>query len=558
MTLLPLSNPFCVVSARPPTTTFKVIPLRPSQRRQLGSSAHKHAQRISCHSRRVYLDMGSVSSTGTEVYTTPPSSPSPPPRSQPHPGLIHQFPTCLDLNFNDDDFSQPPKARGICCSVENVWYSKRHWPDDRQCAGLFRSAAETEAKLAPELKKIWNSNWSLRRRSPVSVPYACELRMAGSRHPTLPQITVRPTVWIRTTDEAIRNPDPWKRLKKVVRRLGLDSDQYADIYAEGGLSLAGDTLTVSKDYLLLDKGIRFESGEVLHVHVPAKATGSSACGLLCLTTIIKEDIILRQKLSRIGGLVNDQSCSKLGVTSGHALLQYFLELASSEAPMPQQDLIGIGGSGIHSSPFSGSDSDDDDESDEDLELVDNQEGWADSESTKKLGRVCLEGITQWIPVTPFDRINFIRQAEEDSSQGSIWKLDFSKRPIPADFALIAGLGDSEFGNFYESSFSTIIQHGDLEGRTLSSRARQKLPVEHSPKEDAHPPISRHTSYPTVGQNWVSGYVEDEALTARNVLILTDDEPPHIVASLLTARVPLVIDGAQFWTRKLSLEAPLCK
>ncbi|KAK7428430.1 hypothetical protein QQZ08_005049 [Neonectria magnoliae] len=374
--------------------------------------------------------------------------------------------------------------------------------------------------LVPVLEEMWNSVsiWSsFRKKALASTPFAIELRMAGTRSDDGEKITVRPSIWIRTTDEAIEASAPWKKLKRLVKKLGLDSPQYVSIYAEGGLRLADDGVAVSKEHLALDKGITFPGGEVLFTHVMVNPPRGSACGLLCLTTIIKENTILEQNLSRVGGLISHNS-SRRGVTSGHVMLQYFLRSGSDDNlfPVPGEKPSTEDPTGLHS------DLSDDEESDDDLELIKNNQSWnVGQHAAQVLGHVDLAGLTQWTSVTPSDTINFVAQAQQDSSQSSSWKIH-SSRPIPADFALISGIVDWEFDNYYLNP--------------LAQDSQQDL---------------------SIGEKkWVSGCNEDMSLETRDVLVLIGPESQLVVASLQATKISLIIGGATFWTRKLSLKAPL--
>lgn len=450
--------------------------------------------------------------TETEVCKTPA-----PQQCQPSPPAL-LLPT-LDLTFAEIDFAQPHKVRGICCSAKDVWYSNNHWPEDDQCARLFSRAHETQRMLAPGLEDVWNtvSIWtSFRKKSLASTPYAIELRMAGSRCNTQDRISVRPSVWIRTTDEAIEASAPWKELKRLVKRLGLHSPQYASIYAEGGLRLANDGVAVAKEHLPLDKGITFPGGETLYTHILAQPPRGSACGLLCLTTIIRDGKVLEQNLSRIGGLISFKS-SRQGVTSGHVMLQHFL------GPGSDDSLFAAPGETPGSDDLSGFYSDSSaDESDEDLELIENhQSSNVGQQARQLLGHVDLAGLTQWVSVTPSDTINFVAQAKKDSAPSSTWRVRLSPA-IAADFALISGITDWDHDNYYLNPPTQDVQHGVSLGE----------------------------------KKWVSGYNDDVSLKAGDVLILVGQESQHIAASLQTTRISLTVGAATFWTRKLGLKAPL--
>lgn len=158
----------------------------------------------------------------------------------------------------------------------------------------------------PELNRIWAtaSFWAwdpFGKTSVADASLTVELRMAGypKDENGVKTIALYPTIWLRTADKVVRASDPWKEIEAIVKRLRLDSPQNAKIYVEGGGGgrISDDSVSVAREYLTLDKGITFRSGETLYIHVLAKPEGSSACGLLCLITIIKDEAVLEQNIS---------------------------------------------------------------------------------------------------------------------------------------------------------------------------------------------------------------------------------------------------------------------
>ncbi|KAH7140860.1 S-adenosyl-L-methionine-dependent methyltransferase [Dactylonectria macrodidyma] len=203
------------------------------------------------------------------------------------------------------------------------------------------------------------------------------------------------------------------------------------------------------------------------------------------------------------------------------MLEYFLRSVSDdslfalpvEKPGKEDPTIGL-----HSGSSDG------EESDDDLELIDNNKSWnVGQHAAQALGHVDLAGLTQWTSVTPSDTINFVVQAQKDPTQNSSWRIHLS-RPISADFALISGIDDWEYDNYYLN------------------------PLAQEPQQD----ISLG------GKKWVSSYNDDISVKAGDVLILIGQESQHIVASLQTTKISLIISGATLWTRKLSLKAPLSR
>ncbi|KAF4972510.1 hypothetical protein FSARC_934 [Fusarium sarcochroum] len=332
--------------------------------------------------------------------------------------------------------------------------------------------------------------------------------MAGLRQSHQQRIVVRPSVWIRITDEAIHNKAPWKKLKKEVEGLGLNSPEHAAIYVEGGLRLAHDSVAVPRQRLNMGHGIEFPNGFTLHTHVAMNPFNSSACGLACLATIVLEDTVVYQQVSRIGGVIGRNSISKLEVTSGHVMLQHFLQ--GNEKPSGPN----LGTSpNITFGPDPASSIVDEEESDDDIELVENDHK-SDSRTQKPLGKFCPEEVEKWVTITPSGTINFINQA--DISSRTLKAVpSFSMPSIAADFALVSGMNHWQEGNSY------------------TSRGVKRM---------------------------VDDYSKDLALTTEEVrvlILLGVDEPPA-AGLLLPSKIALVIDGATFWTRKVSLGTPLSR
>uniref|UniRef100_A0A4E9E9Q9 Methyltransferase domain-containing protein n=1 Tax=Gibberella zeae TaxID=5518 RepID=A0A4E9E9Q9_GIBZA len=148
-------------------------------------------------------------------------------------------------------------------------------------------------------------------------------------------------------------------------------------------------------------------------------------------------------------------------------------------------------------------------------MVQNYE--SDHDPEKSLGYVDINGSTDWLSVTPSDTINFIIQLAKDKAQTSAWDIKTSQ-PISADFSLLSGMADWDCDNCY-----------------------------------VEPPSSDSV---TRVKKWVSGYNNDETLGAREVLILVNQESDSLVASLQSARIPLIIGSATIWTRKVCLQGPL--
>ncbi|EXM02787.1 hypothetical protein NOF04DRAFT_22373 [Fusarium oxysporum II5] len=455
------------------------------------------------------LRMTSTSSE-TELFTTPPTSPSQITTCQ-LPGRLLVQPCFLELEFDKSRFSLPTTARGICCSAKNVWYSNHHWPEQSQYKHLFEQASETWEKLAPEFNRIWNKIW---RRSLATTPWTVELRLAGVHLPNEQRIIIKPSIWIRSTDEAIRSSTVWKRLQKEVRKLGLDSVQYALTFAEGGLRSANGPASVPLERLSLTKGIELSHGASLHTHVTWWTVSMPyECGEVCLTTIVKDGRIVYQEVSRIGGVLVINASLAAGVTSGHTMLLYFLQNTDEVTPMDGNDLQSTPQS---SDSNSCSEDDDGKASSDECELVENDTNSPDPISD--LGYIGLEKVGSWVPVTLSGMINFIQQAEVPLSpeEPYLKLVSISTGPIPADFALVS-----------RQEFGVPLGHND-------------------------------NIYNFNGRKNVSNMCPDSWLAANEheILVLLGNGIEGSAGFLQPAKLPFSVGSTTIWTRKIRLTAPL--
>ncbi|KAM0344803.1 hypothetical protein ACHAPU_007179 [Fusarium lateritium] len=369
----------------------------------------------------------SSTSSETEIYTTPPSSPSGHSICFQKKAAVAS--TFIEIEFDEATLSQPRNALGICRSARDVWYSNRYWPEHREFTALFSKADETRNKFKPEFRKIWHSKG---KKFLSTMPFVFELRMAGIRDPTSRRILLQSSIWIRTTDEAIRDLGLWKKLQKEVRKLGLDAPQYAPIYAESGLMSADESVTVAKDKLRLEKGIEFPGNLTLHAHVSQQPGTDSPCGRIFLISIAEKGEIVHQSASRIGGLVLCDFIKKLAVTSGHVILNYFLERDQQSTVSWRQILTGYS-----DEAESTIDSDSESEDEDDIELIENDD--RDPVDIPIAGRWDPKDVSfVWLPVLPHGAVNFIDQVELQRSWFQQINATRSQLSIPADFALVPG------------------------------------------------------------------------------------------------------------------------
>ncbi|KAF5639414.1 uncharacterized protein FTJAE_4751 [Fusarium tjaetaba] len=449
-------------------------------------------------------------SSETDVFTTPQTSPSPIATCQ-LPSHVSVQPGFLDLEFDESRFSFPNKVRGICCSAKSVCYSNCHWPEQPEHKYLFDQASGTWEKLEPEFKRIWNKTW---KRSRTVVLCRAELRLAGVHHPNERRIIIRPSIWIMTTDKAIGNSTVWKRLQTKVRELGLNSDQYASIFAEGGTSLANGPASVPLERLSLARGIEFSRGATLHTHATWEtASIHYECGEICLTTIVKNGQIVYQEASRIGGLLVINASLSAGVTSGHTILLYFLQNPEEMGPTDEDDLQS---SSRGSDSESWSEDQDGPESNDECEIVENDINSRGPISD--LGYVDLEKVSRWVPITPSGMINFIQQAEVELLLETPYaKLtNLSTGPIPADFALV-------------------------------------------PREEFGAPLGQKDNiYYFNGRKSVSNISPDSQVSANGheILVLLGSGIEGSAGFLQPTRLPFSIGSTTIWAHKIHLTAPL--
>ncbi|RBR26138.1 uncharacterized protein FIESC28_01029 [Fusarium coffeatum] len=449
-------------------------------------------------------------SSETDIFTTPQTSPSPIATCQP-PSHLSVQPGFLDLDFDESRFSFPNKARGICCSAKSVCYSNRHWPEQPEHKYLFDQASGTWEKLEPEFKRIWNKTW---KRSRTVAIWRAELRLAGAHHPNERRIILRPSIWIMTTDKAIGNSTVWKKLQAKVGELGLNSNQYASIFAEGGTSLANGPASVPLERLNLARGIEFSRGVTLYTHATwGTASKPYECGEICLTTIVKNGRIVYQEVSRIGGLLVINASLLVGVTSGHTILLYFLQNPEEMAPMDEDDLQS---SSRGSDPESCSEDQDGQESNDECEIVENDINSRGPISD--LGYVDLGKVNHWVPITPSGTINFIQQAEVELLVETPYaKLtNLSTGPIPADFALV-------------------------------------------PRQAFGAPLGQNDNiYYFNGRKSVSSIFPDSRVSAsgQEILVLLGSGIEGSAGFLQPTKLPFSIGRTTIWARKIHLTAPL--
>ncbi|KAJ4253950.1 hypothetical protein NW762_010349 [Fusarium torreyae] len=327
--------------------------------------------------------------------------------------------------------------------------------------------------------------------------------MAGPRHIDQQRIVVRPSVWIRTTDEAIRNRSHWKKLERKIKDLGLNSVEYAAIYVEGGLRLATIHVPNLRGGLNFDHGFEFPDGNTLYAHVSMQPFNLSACGMVCLVTVKREDTILYQGMSRIGGVICCNDTTERGITSGHAMLYYFLQTNEQLSETTPENL---------GSDHSGFDSELSDEggSDDEDDLVENH--GSDGNIRECLGAFRVNEVDDWVPITPTGTIYFVDRATI-LAPNLVEVSSSSAEPIPRDFALVSSM-DRWLG---ENSY---LWHGT------------KRVIHH----------------------W---FWDDELPKDRQrVLILFDAKQSPAPGFFIPSIIPLVIGGALFLTRKVCLDAPL--
>ncbi|KAF2183910.1 hypothetical protein K469DRAFT_751289 [Zopfia rhizophila CBS 207.26] len=75
----------------------------------------------------------------------------------------------------------------------------------------------------------------------------------------------------------------------------------------------------------LEQGFPRPDGTILHLHVEEPFAVTSACGLLCIATITKDGVVVRQRVSSIGGFIGVNGFELHGVTTAHAMLDDCLD-----------------------------------------------------------------------------------------------------------------------------------------------------------------------------------------------------------------------------------------
>jgi hypothetical protein len=182
--------------------------------------------------------------------------------------------------------------------------------------------------------------------------------------------------------------------------------------------------------------------EKLHIHIEDRDSRpwqarDNINSLLCCVTITKDDSVIYQKFSRIGGLLSvldmEGQLSLSAITTGHTLLEYFIEKGSEN-----QD-----------------DNDTDMTDSEDGETMDSPD--PSSNSGVALGYVNPANIASWTAMEPTKFIAFVKQAHKHhrqdypSSVDNETTLSMTALRNGADFALLT----SEPMNLWLSKSSPV-------------------------------------------------------------------------------------------------------
>ncbi|WQF77448.1 hypothetical protein CDEST_02462 [Colletotrichum destructivum] len=241
---------------------------------------------------------------------------------------------------------------GHCVSIEspklwyfgtNTWVAHPHeipvpsnliskWPEikERLVVDLQDVRTEMMAEQARERRRC--------KREPKRRHIVPEMRMSGRRNNLFSDsVTISPCVWILCGSKSCRD-----KVRRIVKTLTLPINfvqqpvEVHDGAPEFNATRASIPLSQLQRDLDMDMGLRHLGGVILHHMEAAGGPGKhqSACGLLCCATFLNNGKVLKQRVSRVGGLLAlDNIECPIAMTTSHGIFDC-LWLDKQEIEMP--------------------------------------------------------------------------------------------------------------------------------------------------------------------------------------------------------------------------------
>ncbi|OBR15088.1 hypothetical protein CH63R_00268 [Colletotrichum higginsianum IMI 349063] len=211
----------------------------------------------------------------------------------------------------------------------NIWVAHAHeipvpsdllskWPEikERLIIDLQDVRIEMMAEQAREKRRC--------KKEPKRRHIVPELRMSGRRNNLFSDsVTVSPCVWILCGSKSCRD-----KVQRIIKTLSLPINfvqqpvEVHDGAPEFNATRASIPLSQLQRDLGMDMGLKHRGGVILYHMEEAGGPSKhqSACGLLCCATFLNNGKILKQRISRVGGLLadHDMECP-IAMTTSHGI-----------------------------------------------------------------------------------------------------------------------------------------------------------------------------------------------------------------------------------------------
>lgn len=274
-------------------------------------------------------------------------------------------------------------------------------------------------RLLTDLKPIYDAKAPFQsNEESIIEPQLC---MSGFAAKGANYVTLTPCIWIRCGSKRCKE-DVKEAVKDLSWVRSFDQGVVEVHIRAPRFTASGSTRLI--EGLDFDQGFPRADGTILHLHVEEVPAVISACGLLCVATVTKDGAVIRQRVSRIGGLIRVNGFELYGVTTAHAMLDDCLDDCQRQiASAPDSD----------DSDF---DSDDSTCPYEDDTMGNGLEKPQSGCQQPQLGAMNPDRIKLWRPVRLGGPINFLGK---DASELSGWSLSgslYHLAAVDADFALL--------------------------------------------------------------------------------------------------------------------------
>lgn len=297
---------------------------------------------------------------------------------------------------------------------------------------------------------------SYHKQRPTRRNLHVEIRMSGHQKRLKRTVIISPCIWILCGSKEFRDMVR-KALKgglagSIARNL---SSSRVEIHAKAPEFNATEAFIplpqLRRD---MEKGLGLRYGEMTiihHVEADQRTNRySSACGLLCCSTILKENKLIGQRISRVGGLLANgfESFNNIDVpiamTTSHGIFDYIRQDDNTASPLMDvtsfsfesnlprniNDFITVSASESDSD----SSSDDDGRGSDDGDAQSIQLAWREEQS---LGKRDPATVYKWMAIEEVVGLKFAKQRFPGGP------LDSSE---PSDYALLTSTDLAEFRN----------------------------------------------------------------------------------------------------------------